>query len=439
MLSAVCLAVYAYLEGDLSPSIAFTTIAVLSAIEGTLAIVPELTTDAVDAWVSIGRIEKYLNAPEKSDCITPSNEIAFHQASVAWPSDAEDDDPDRFILRNINVQFPSRELSVISGKTGSGKSLLLAAILGEVDKLSGTINVPSAPPIHERFDHKATKGNWVIDSSLAFVAQIPWIENATIKDNILFGLPFDSGRYQKVLECCALAKDLEILPDGELTDIGANGINLSGGQRWRMSFARALYSRAGILVLDDIFSAVDTHVGRQLFEDALTGELGVGRTRILVTHHVGLCLPKTKYTVLLAEGTVMHAGMVEDLKRSGSLDEILKLEQNEQNDHETDVEDEANDENALGAGLSKVMSRRSVASARIDEGGLDTKGKEVPKKFTEDEQRDTGTIKLAIYKQYFAESGGLVFWLPVFFGYLAYMMIILGRVSSQLDRDAVEF
>ena len=167
MLSAVSLTVYAILNGNLSPSIAFTTIAILSQIEGTLAIIPELTTDAVDAWVSINRIEEYLNAPEKADCTTPSDSVALENCSIAWPSDSQEEDPDRFILKDVNVRFPNKELSVISGKTGSGKSLMLAAILGEVDKISGTIKVPRAPPLKERFDHKATRGNWIIDAAIA--------------------------------------------------------------------------------------------------------------------------------------------------------------------------------------------------------------------------------------------------------------------------------
>lgn len=184
------------------------------------------------------------------------------------------------MLRDVNVSFPPGELSVVSGKTGTGKSLLLAGILGEVDVLQGKINVPRPPEPKDRHDELATRDNWIIPSSIAFVAQIPWIENASIKDNILFGLPFDEYRYKKVLEVCALKKDLDILTDGEKTEIGANGINLSGGQRWRVTFARALYSRAGILVLDDIFSAVDAHVGRFIFEKGLTGRLNTAR-RIL--------------------------------------------------------------------------------------------------------------------------------------------------------------
>lgn len=253
MLSAVSLAVYSILNGDLSASVAFTSITVMGSMEVSLAVLPEVIADALEAWVSIKRINEYLKAPERDPYIIPSDTIGFEDASIAWPSDSQEEDPGRFALTNFSVRFPNKELSVISGKTGSGKSLFLASILGEADRLAGQVKVPQAPSFEERFDYKANQSNWIIDSAIAFVAQIPWIENATIKDNILFGLPFDSGRYKKVLSCCALEKDLDLLPDGELTDIGANGINLSGGQRWRISFARALYSRAGILVLDDIF------------------------------------------------------------------------------------------------------------------------------------------------------------------------------------------
>ena len=324
MLSAISLAVYAVLNGELSASIAFTTIYVMSSLETSFAVLPELIADGLEAWVSVQRIDEYLDSEEVPGYLISGNAVAFENATVAWPSESKEDDHSHFQLKNINVQFPNQELSIISGKTGSGKSLLLAAILGEAEKLAGSIEVPKAPAAESRFDYKANESNWIIEPAIAFVAQTPWIENASIRNNILFGLPFDPSRYKKVISCCALEKDLDILPDGEMTDIGANGINLSGGQRWRISFARSLYSRAGILVLDDIFSAVDAHVGRQLFERALTGELGEGRTRILVTHHTGLCLPRAKYTVILGEGTVQHAGFVEDLRHSGVLDEVMK-------------------------------------------------------------------------------------------------------------------
>ncbi|KAL8702180.1 MAG: hypothetical protein Q9201_004535 [Fulgogasparrea decipioides] len=387
MLSAVSLAVFAILHGDLSPSIAFTTITVFGQIEMTLAVVPEWVSDVLD---------EYLAAPEKEEYTTPSDEVAFEDAVLAWPSDSGKEDPDRFVLRNVNLQFPARKLSVISGRTGS-------AILGEAERISGVIKVPQ-PPV-QRYDQKANKSNWIIDSAFAFVSQIPWIENATIKDNILFGLPFEKDRYNKVLSSCALTRDLEMLPDGELTDIGANGINLSGGQRWRVTLARALYSRAGILVLDDIFSAVDAHVGRQLFEEALTGELGNGRTRILVTHHVSLCLPKTTYAVSLEAGTVERAGYVEDLDQKGLLDQILSKEEDLQANDVKEVEQLTIQFNDGDDTLRKILTTVTELSVKTDDSEVDTKGKGQPKRFTEEERREKGSVKFSIWKEYLGSSG----------------------------------
>ena len=428
MLSAVALAVYSILHGDLSPSVAFTTIAVFGQIESTLAIIPELTTDSLDAWVSLKRIEGYLNTPEKVDNTTQGDAISFDNATIAWPADHPEESDDRYVLRNISLNFPNKELSVISGMTGSGKSLLLASILGESDVLNGTVKVPRAPSLHDRYDHKATREDWIIENAIAFVSQIPWIENATIRDNILFGLPFDGRRYQNVLYSCALEKDFDMLPDGELTEIGANGINLSGGQRWRVTFARALYSRAGILILDDIFSALDSHVGRHVFDEALTGGLGKGRTRILVTHHVALCLSKTAYSVHLGEGTVEHAGFVADLQRTGSLADILKRETDLQGEEETKVETVLEMEGVQG--VQNLLHKRSEQFIKVDDSELNTAINALPKKFTEEEQRETGSIKLGVYKEYFKTSGGSWFWISVLVTYTAYMALVLGRVGT---------
>ena len=249
LLSAVALTVYAAQHGDLSASVAFTSITVFSALEFSLGIIPEFTADGLEAWVSAGRIEEYLKGPERKTYTIANNSIVFEDASIAWPVDSTDTEAaHRFILRNMNIKIPGKELTVISGPTGSGKSLFLASIIGEADLLSGKIRAPASPTVTERCDQRANKRDWIIDSAVAFVAQIPWIENATIKANILFGLPYDRGRYERVIECCALKKDLDMLPEGDNTDIGFNGINLSGGQKWRVSFARALYSRAGELI-----------------------------------------------------------------------------------------------------------------------------------------------------------------------------------------------
>ena len=165
-----------------------------------------MATDLFDALVSMNRIEKYLNSPEKRPgMITKSTRISMEDATIAWAADTEDD-ADRFCLRNITLDFPLGELSVISGRTGSGKSLLLSALLGEADLISGRIEMPPAPNSDERFDAKATSQSWVLPTAVAFVAQVPWIENGTIRDNIVFGLPFNQRRYDSTLEACALVK-----------------------------------------------------------------------------------------------------------------------------------------------------------------------------------------------------------------------------------------
>ncbi len=403
LLSAISLAVYAILNGSLKPSVAFVSLGVFKALEMTLSIVPELTTDLLDAWVSIKRIAEYLSAPEQEPVAKDGPEVSFDDVSVAWPSDEKIAEEDRFVLRNVSVTFPRGELSVISGKTGTGKSLMLAAILGEVDLLDGTLYVPRAPALADRHDHKANKDNWIIPEAIAYVAQIPWIENASIKDNITFGLPFDEERYNKTIEVCALKKDLQMLTDGENTEIGANGINLSGGQRWRVTLARAIYSRAGILVLDDIFSAVDAHVGRHIFEKCLNGELAVGRTRILVTHHVALCEPKTKYLVELGDGRVLNAGLLSELREDGALQRIKSHEQSpeeiEADESITAVDSDAStsgdhgQSNGDGAPLQKVPSKTPAA-----------------RKFVEEEKREQGAVRKKVYTAYLRASGGFVFW-----------------------------
>ncbi|KAF3764503.1 hypothetical protein M406DRAFT_81350 [Cryphonectria parasitica EP155] len=419
-LAAVSLTVYAALYGALLPSVAFVSLGVFRALEVTLSVIPELTTDALDAWTSIKRIEKYLQSPEIENLAAESDEVTFDNASIAWPADEQLDDEERFVLRDVTVTFPKGELSVISGKTGAGKSLMLAAILGEVDILSGKIAMPRQPAFGDRKDSKATRDNWIIPECVAYVAQIPWIENASIRDNIEFGLPHDQERYEKTIEVCALRKDLEMLSDGEKTEIGANGINLSGGQKWRVTLARAIYSRAGILVFDDIFSAVDAHVGRHIFENCLTGDLAVGRTRILVTHHVALCQPKTKYLVELGDGKVLHAGLLSELQHDGTLELIKSHEQTSMeiredenltavNSHEASDE-EADETRADGDTLKKVLSKQQDA-----------------RKFVEDEKREQGAIKTHVYSVYLRDSGGFFFWAGLIGVYCVVQAIQLGR------------
>ncbi|KAI3529772.1 ABC transporter [Colletotrichum filicis] len=419
-LAAVSLAVYAWLNGTLIPSVAFVSIGVFKNLEVTLAVLPELITDVIDANISVKRMQDYLNGPEKTKTVTEGSDVAFENATIAWPVDDETKDEDRFILRNVDVTFPAGELSVISGKTGTGKSLMLAAVLGESDLLSGTIYAPKPPSIKERNDDKANRGNWIIPSSISFVGQIPWIENATLKSNILFGLPFDEERYNQTIEACALKKDLEMLADGDKTELGANGINLSGGQKWRLTLARAIYSRAGILVLDDIFSAVDAHVGRHIYEKCLTGDLCQGRTRILVTHHVALCEPRTKFIVELGDGTVQHSGFLSELTEDGTLQMIKSHEQTSQ-----EIADE--EATAVNSEEASDVEIPEVAELNGDGGILKKVPSKAARAFVEDEAREKGSIKKHVYAAYLSQSGGLPWWGFGFLLFVIYQFVVIGR------------
>lgn len=254
-MTTVALAVYAIFEGKLTASVAFASLEVFFELEDSLSMIPIVITGVIEGMVSLSRLESYLSSPNKEEYRKDSSSITYQNASIAWPSDTCNLE-DRFVLKNINLTFPNKELSLVCGPTGSGKSLLLGSIFGEADLVCGAISVPMPPfTVYHTPDNAISPDNWIIPSSIAFVAQSPWIENGTLRDNIIFGCPFSAERYKKILDVCALTDDLHILIDGDMTEIGPRGINLSGGQRWRVSLARALYSRAGILVLVSLIFA----------------------------------------------------------------------------------------------------------------------------------------------------------------------------------------
>ncbi|KAF2995328.1 hypothetical protein E8E13_001124 [Curvularia kusanoi] len=395
LLGATALGSYAWINGSITPAIAFTALSVFSSLEWTLSVVPTTITELLDAKVSIARIEQHLKQPNERKSLKSGDCVAFDHATVSWPSQNEGEGS--FLLRDINLRFPNNEFSVVYGKTGSGKSLLLAAILGEADIISGSITAPRVPSSEQRMSGAIPQHDWIVPSLMAFVAQIPWIENASVKDNVLFGLPYEQSRYRKVLDACALTKDLRMLPDGEETEIGASGINLSGGQRWRVTLARALYSRAGILVLDDIFSAVDAHVGQHILGNALHGDLIQGRTRILVTHHVGLVSSLANYIVELGEGGVRnvtrHTPTPKSLERLLSQTAASDNERAAQNEVDLDVPENP----------------------------------DAPMKFVEDEFREKGRVKLNVYKAYMSSSGGTKYWSLVIGLYALSALSMLGR------------
>lgn len=402
LLAATSLTVYVIMNGRLMPSVAFVSIGMFNTLETTLGSLPELVTLGLESAVSVKRIDRYLREPEVSPNPTSdTSSVEFENATISWPSDGFTLTEDRFALHDLNISFPQGEISVISGKTGTGKSLLISAILGEADVLEGSVTMPN---IIESDEH-----SWITPGSVAYVSQNPWLVNSTLRENILFGLPLVQPRYNQVIDACALEHDLASLPDGDETEIGTNGANLSGGQQWRVTLARAVYSRAEILVMEDIFSAVDTHVGRYIFERCLTGEVCRGRTRILVTHSLGLVLPKTSYMVELGdEGRVTQAGSVS----------LAALAQG-----------------SLGAGVNsgevlheaikknKTKSSSSLNGQPPSESSLST----TRRKFMQEETREKGTVKAQVYLEYIKSCGGVTLWTICGLSFLAYEVGIVGR------------
>ena len=274
---------------------------------------------------------------------------------------------------------------------------------------------------------------WVILEAIAFVAQTPWIENASVKENIIFGLPCDIRRYANTLSACALIQDLDILPDGDLTDVGLGGINLSGGQKCRISLARAIHSRAGILILDDIFSAVDADVASHILEHALCGELGTGRTRILATHHKDLCISRASYHVEIGHGGILHKSLEKPRAREGFSDfcthsaggvtvELHKLSQGSAESEALDLRQSVSQHDGI---LAKTHDEEDMAV------GVKRKTEATKaKKFVEDEEREVGSVKFRTYKGYLNASGGLWILIVVLIMHVGYMASITGRVSS---------
>ncbi|KAF7590450.1 hypothetical protein BBP40_002854 [Aspergillus hancockii] len=393
-MSLISLATYFLVNKTLSPSVAFTALSIFERLHTTLGMFPDTVSELIDAMVSARRIEQYLDLPEHYNYHKEGEAIAFLRTTLAWPSDNVAEENDVFKLRDLNMQFPRGELTVISGPAGAGKSLLLLAIIGEAELCHGQMLFPQE---HLPLADDASNNEWEIDSSIAFVSQNPWIENGTVRENILLGHSLNPERYRDVLHACCLEDDLETMQDGDQTDLGANGVNLSGGQKWRVALARALYSRAGVLVLDDIFSAVDARVGRHLFERALTGSLAEGRTRIVATHHTALCWSEMKYYVLLENGRVSFAGKPEnycpDLSPSntGSIQLADHVDSVAQQDH-------------LPAPTSRIQK-----SSRQDPSEEDIKGKA----FYEAETRATGAVKLSMYSIYLKACGGYRYWVPI--------------------------
>ena len=323
-------------QKSLTPSLAFTSLSLFNLLKVPLDDFVGTFARVQDSLVSVKRVESFL-AEEETDKYEQlsqrepkdSCKIGFEHASFVWGDCTEDhtagDSPDdeasnidyTFALKDLNLKFAMGKLNVITGVTGSGKSSMLLALLGEMTLVEGTVYMPAAVNLESL---SAKSDNGLIDS-VAYCAQEAWLTNDTVRNNILFGSPYSAERYKAVLSACALVLDLQTLAHGDLTWVGERGVSLSGGQKQRIAIARAVYSRARHILLDDCISAVDPHTAAAIFENCIKGPLVKGRTCILVTHNVALTAADADFLLVLANGNVVAAGSPNDLADSGFLPE----------------------------------------------------------------------------------------------------------------------
>ena len=301
-------------EEPLTTEIVFPALTLFNLLGFPLAVLPMVITSIIEATVAVGRLTSFFMAEElqpdavqrREPAVNMEDEaVRVRDATFTW-----DRNESRNCLEDINFVAHKGELSCVVGRVGSGKSSLLQAILGDIWKINGEV---------------------VVHGATAYVAQQSWVMNASVKENIVFGHRWDSHFYERTIQACALSDDLKTLPDGDQTEVGERGISLSGGQKARLSLARAVYARADVYLLDDCLSAVDQHVGRHLIDNVLgpRGLLG-GKTRILATNSIPV-LFEADFINLLRNGRILEKGTYQQLiAMKGEVANLIRTANNEE-------------------------------------------------------------------------------------------------------------
>ena len=404
---------YSLSNHALDPAPVFSSLALFNSLRMPLNLLPLVIGQVTDAWASIGRIQDFMLAEEQNDDFKwdmgGTNAVSMDQADFTWERTVTQD-PEKaafqtksqikdskkaekeaakarksidfeggadsastltseepFKLRNMNFSIGRNELIAVIGGVGSGKSSLLAALAGDMRRTSGEVTM---------------------GATRAFCPQYAWIQNTTLRENILFGKDYNRQWYDEVINACALRADIDMLPHGDQTEIGERGITVSGGQKQRLNIARAIYFHSDIVIMDDPLSAVDAHVGRHIFDHAICGLLK-DKCRILATHQLHV-LHRCDRIIWLHEGQIEAIDTFDNLMRDseGFQKMMASTAQEEKVEEEDEVnEDEVEDEKK-GAKKRKVTKRGAA--------------------LMQQEERAVKSVSWSVYGAYIQASGSIL-------------------------------
>ncbi|EFJ28692.1 ATP-binding cassette transporter, subfamily C, member 15, SmABCC15 [Selaginella moellendorffii] len=403
---SLTLIAYVWLGYELNAAAIFTIFSAFANTQEPVRIIADVLTTVSQAIVSIKRLQIFFQDDETGDESTSVGttcaagmdsavRIRIHgPATFAWDFDHSSPSSHcKKSLSSVNLSIRSGQKVAVCGAVGSGKSSLLCAMLGEIPKITGEVQV---------------------NGTVAYVSQVAWIQSGTIRDNILFGKTMVEESYSKVIRACALERDLEMFPLGDLTEIGERGLNLSGGQKQRIQLARAVYNDADIYLLDDPFSAVDAQTAATLFHECVMKSLR-NKTVVLVTHQVEF-LPALDVVVVMEGGTIEQLGSYEELLNTG-----LTLEKLVNAHHDTLS-------NALSKSSDDGGKRTGVTNTPADSNDESTNQTQTAQ-LTADEEKEFGDLGLQPYKDYLSISKG-----HVLFGFDLLMQVglVAGQVTGGL-------
>ncbi|OXB36983.1 ABC transporter ABCC.6 [Cryptococcus neoformans] len=427
---------------ELTATIAFTSIAVFNELRPSLLDLPSGVAELLQEILGARRIANFLTTGDveyfndtsfnSSDIITPEEGPLYVVGTVAWDvpkvyvaptsnpmtdasSDSSENNKIGFRLMNLDIRFPRGKLTLVAGKFGSGKSLLLLALLGEARLIEGKISYTVSPIMDSQ---TIDKNDWsLFKKGVAYAPQTPWLLSQSIRDNILFGLPLDMERYRSVCFATGLMPDLELLEDADLTEIGERGKLLSGGQKARVSLARAVYSRASVLLLDDVISAVDAQTSQHIIKHCFNSSLMNGRTVILASHAVETLAPLAAHAIYLDDGRCLWQGSGWQLLETGHMAHLktesrspsrfpsrLPSSEDLKAEAKNYRKDKKKDEKPASLNVQAAKEKFEIREAIP----------KTPKQLVIEEERAVGAVELIHWKNLLKFNGNGVYWAAAF-------------------------